>query len=138
MHRPARCLGTTSPDVSDIGQGEWCPPICSSPTGAIVWMRERFIEPSMHCLGRSVCEAHPTVEALVYTTCATVLRRTPSCNGTGPVRIPHDDCRFCPPTSAMCMSPTRSGTLGGSAMSTPISLAELLERFFTQRLMQQR
>jgi hypothetical protein len=57
MHRPARCLETTSPDVSDIGQGERCPPICSSLTGAIDWMRERFIELSMRCLDRSVCEA---------------------------------------------------------------------------------
>src|SRR6266446_5545824 len=70
MHRPARCLQTTSPDVSDIGQDERCPPICSSPAGAIVWMRETFIEPSMRCLGRWVCEAHLTVGALVCTTCA--------------------------------------------------------------------
>src|SRR4051794_6382559 len=33
---------------------------------------------------------------------------------------------------------TAATVLGGSAMSTPISLAALLERFFTQRLMQQR
>src|ERR1700739_4407207 len=33
---------------------------------------------------------------------------------------------------------TAATALGGSAMSTPISLAALLERFFTQRLMQQR
>src|ERR1700746_3057534 len=34
---------------------------------------------------------------------------------------------------------TTAAALGGSAMSTPIiSLAALLERFFTQRLMQQR
>src|SRR5262249_61289559 len=33
---------------------------------------------------------------------------------------------------------TAAATLGGSAMSTPISLAALLERFFTERLMQQR
>src|ERR1700746_2093664 len=33
---------------------------------------------------------------------------------------------------------TAAAALGGSAMSTPISLAPLLERFFTQRLMQQR
>jgi site-specific recombinase XerC len=31
-----------------------------------------------------------------------------------------------------------AAALGGSAMRTPISLAALLERFFTQRLMQQR
>src|ERR1700674_2128143 len=33
---------------------------------------------------------------------------------------------------------TAAGAVGGSAMNTPISLAALLERFFTQRLMQQR
>ena len=33
---------------------------------------------------------------------------------------------------------TAGAALGGSAMSTPTSLAALLERFFTQRLMQQR
>ena len=43
--------------VSDIGQDERCPPICLSPAGATVWMRETFIERSMRCLGRSVCEA---------------------------------------------------------------------------------
>src|SRR5260370_798683 len=52
-----------------------------SPAGAIAWMRETFIEPSTRCLGRSVCEAHPTVGALVCTTCATDSRQTPSCNG---------------------------------------------------------
>ena len=30
-------------------------------------------------------------------------------HGTGPVRIPSADCRSCPPTSAMCTSPIRSG-----------------------------
>src|ERR1700747_601853 len=72
MHRPAVCLQTTSPDVSDIGQDEQYLPICSSPAGAIVWMRETYIERSTRCLGRSVCEAHPTVGALVCTTCATI------------------------------------------------------------------
>jgi hypothetical protein len=33
---------------------------------------------------------------------------------------------------------TAARAMGGSAMNTPISLAALLERFFTQRLMQQR
>src|SRR5689334_23653942 len=33
---------------------------------------------------------------------------------------------------------TARAALGGSTMNTPISLAVLLERFFTQRLMQQR
>ena len=72
-------------------------------------MAERFIERSMLCPGRSDCGAHPTVMALVCTTCAIGSRRTPSCNGTGPVRIPSDDCPCCPPTSATCTSPTRSG-----------------------------
>src|SRR5260370_36683764 len=54
MHRPARCLQTTLPDVSDIGQDEQYLPICSSPAGAIVWMRETYIERSTRCLGRSV------------------------------------------------------------------------------------
>src|SRR6516164_9490141 len=133
MHRPARCLQTTLPDVRDIGQDEQYLPICSSPAGAIVWMRETYIERSTRCLGRSVCEAHPTVGALVCTTCATDSRQRPSCNGTGPVGIPKDDCPCCPPTSAMYTFPTRSGiwralpanargdataatALGGSAM----------------------
>src|ERR1700736_3391751 len=109
MHRPARCSETTSSDVTDTGQDEWCPPICSSPTGAIVWIRERFIEPSTRCLGRSACEAHPTVGALVCTTCAIDLRQTPSCNGIGPVRIPKGDCLYCLPTLVMYTSPIRSG-----------------------------
>src|SRR6516162_58664 len=106
MHRPARCLPTTSADVSDIGQDEQCPRICSSPAGATVWIAETFIERSMRCLGRSVCGAHLTVEDLGCTTCTTVSRQTPSCNGTGPVRIPKDDCPCCPPTWAMFTSPT--------------------------------
>jgi hypothetical protein len=57
MHRPVRCLQTTSPDVSDIGQDERCLPICSSPVGAIVWMGETSIERSMRCLDGSVREA---------------------------------------------------------------------------------
>src|ERR1700737_1021818 len=41
------------------------------------WMRETYIERAPRCLGRSVCEAHPTVGALVYTTCATDSRQRP-------------------------------------------------------------
>ena len=41
--------------------------------------------------------------------CATVSRPILSCNGTGPVRIPKNDCPCCPATWAMFTSPTRSG-----------------------------
>jgi len=41
LHGALRLHRQTS---ADTGQDEWCPPICSSPTGAIVWIRERFIE----------------------------------------------------------------------------------------------
>ncbi len=75
----------------------------------IVWIAETFTELSMLCLARLVFEELPTVAGLVCTTCAIVSRQTPSCNGTGPVRIPRDDYPCYPPTSAMCTSPTRSG-----------------------------
>src|SRR6516225_11302965 len=119
-------------------------------------MAARFIERSMPCRGRSVCGAPPTVGVLACTTCAIVLRRTPSCNGTGPVRTPNDGCPCCLPTSVMssqryllvpqCLSGTDArgdvppaAMLGGTVMNTTTtSLASLLERFFTQRLMQQR
>ena len=80
-----------SPTSAPLERTSGRPPTCSSPAGAIVWIAERFIEHSMRCLGRSGCEAHPTVTALVCTTCVIGSRRTPSCNGTDPVRIPSGD-----------------------------------------------
>ena len=109
MLRPVRCWRTISPDVGAIGWDEWSPLICSSQTGAIDWMAERFIERSMRCLDRSACGAPRTVMALGCTTCGIGSRRTPSCAGTGPVRIPSDDFPSCLPTLAMCTSPTPSG-----------------------------
>jgi integrase/recombinase XerD len=61
-------LPTTSRDANVIGRDEKSPPICSFPTGAIVWMAERFIELSMPCPGRSVCVAYPTITGHVCMT----------------------------------------------------------------------
>jgi integrase len=92
-----------------IGPDVQCPPICSFPAGVIVWIAETFTEPSILCLARLVCEELPTVAGLVCTTCAIGSRQTPSCDGTGPARIPRDDYPYCLPTSATCTSPIRNG-----------------------------
>lgn len=65
---PARCSSDTWSDEAAIGLTVPCLPICSSRAGAIVWMPEKFTEPSMPCRGRSACAARPTVTDLVCTT----------------------------------------------------------------------
>jgi hypothetical protein len=45
-----------------------------------------------------------------YDIIVTVSQQTLWCDGTGQVWILSDNFPCCPPTSAMCMSPTHSGT----------------------------
>jgi len=57
MLRLAKCSQTTSRDAIAIGRHGRYPPTCSFPTGAIVWMAQRFIELSMRYPGGSACAA---------------------------------------------------------------------------------
>lgn len=109
MSRRATCSPITSRAVNGIGRGGRCRPTCSSPAGATVWIAQRFIERSMRCRARSVCAAHPTVTGHVCTICATSLRRTHSCAGTSPIRIPSGACRSCRPTWVTSTFPIRNG-----------------------------
>src|SRR5215471_584249 len=151
----ARFSRSISLGANVIGGVDQCLRTCSSPVGVISWITGRFIAHSMPSRDGSACVARTTVTDHACRISATGSQQIPWSTGTAPpgsraaiaalecVPRPRARRRYTMVPECLTGADARGDvaartSLGASAMTAVISLAPLLERFFTQRLLQER